>query len=151
QRRLAGARRPHDRHEIARLDVERDAPQHEGLADAGLIKFFNVAQTDHCVTPMVSDSSARLVMMITNHSTKPRAAERESACRWPLIRRAANRANPARYSQLACHRRILKNGLFFALFCNFADRAITFLGIACSLVNTQRRPPISPAKSTPGI
>ena len=31
QRRLAGAGRPHDRDELACLDVERDAAQHEGL------------------------------------------------------------------------------------------------------------------------
>src|SRR6266550_374484 len=47
QGRLAGAGRPHDRHELARLDIEIDAPQHIVLRHALGEIFFDFAKTDH--------------------------------------------------------------------------------------------------------
>src|SRR6266481_6901116 len=47
QGRLAGAGRPHDRHEFARLDIEIDAPQHIVLRHALGEIFFDVAEADH--------------------------------------------------------------------------------------------------------
>ena len=44
QRRLAGARRPHDRDELALLDVDVHAPQHVGAADAVRVGLFDVPQ-----------------------------------------------------------------------------------------------------------
>ena len=46
QRRLAGARRPHDRDELAFLDVDVDAAQHVGAADAVRVRLLDVAQRD---------------------------------------------------------------------------------------------------------
>ena len=46
QRRLAGARRPHDRDELALLDVEVDAAQDVGAADAVRVRLLDVAQRD---------------------------------------------------------------------------------------------------------
>src|SRR5436305_1978061 len=47
QRRLAGAGRPHDRYELARLDVEINAPQHKVLRQSLREIFFDVAKADH--------------------------------------------------------------------------------------------------------
>ena len=44
QRRFAGARRPHDRDELALLDVDVHAAQHVGLAHAMLIRLLDVAE-----------------------------------------------------------------------------------------------------------
>jgi hypothetical protein len=45
-RRLAGAGRPHDRDELAGLDVERDTAQHERRGRAVLVALLDVAQLD---------------------------------------------------------------------------------------------------------
>ena len=47
QRALAGARRPHDRHEVALLDVGVDAAQDEGLRQAVPVGLFDAGQFDH--------------------------------------------------------------------------------------------------------
>ena len=46
QRRFAGARRPHDRDELAVLDVERDAPQHPRPGRAVRVRLLEIAQRD---------------------------------------------------------------------------------------------------------
>src|SRR5690349_12025324 len=46
QRRLAGAGGPHDGHELARLDVERDAAEHPALAGADVVRLLDVAHRD---------------------------------------------------------------------------------------------------------
>src|SRR5436190_12524304 len=58
QRRLTGAGRPHDRDELAHLDVEIDAPQHIVLVYALREKFFDVAKADHwtSVNPLSRNS-----------------------------------------------------------------------------------------------
>jgi hypothetical protein len=50
QRRLAGARRAHDRNEVAPLDLQVDAPQHEGLARLRFVDLLDVLELDHRVT-----------------------------------------------------------------------------------------------------
>ena len=47
QRALAGARRAHDRHELALLDVDVDAAQDEGLRQAVPVALLDVSQFDH--------------------------------------------------------------------------------------------------------
>ena len=49
QRRLAGARRPHDRDELAFLDVDVDAAQHVAAARAVRVGLLDVAQPDERV------------------------------------------------------------------------------------------------------
>ena len=46
QRRLAGAGRPHDRDELAGLEVERHAAQHVRALHAGLVRLLDVLETD---------------------------------------------------------------------------------------------------------
>src|SRR4029078_4703219 len=49
QRRFAGARRPHDRHELAFLDVQAHATEHVGASDAVRVRLLDVAQRDQHV------------------------------------------------------------------------------------------------------
>ena len=47
QRRLSGAGGPHDRHELAGLDLQVDAAQDEGLPRLGLVALVDVPKLDH--------------------------------------------------------------------------------------------------------
>jgi hypothetical protein len=67
QRRLAGAGGSHDRHELARLDVERDAPERIALTAADREGLLDTDVTGRSVT---ADEGARLKNMNESYSVR---------------------------------------------------------------------------------
>src|SRR2546423_7821097 len=89
QGRLAGAGRPHDRHELTRLDVEINAPQHKVLRQSLREIFFDVAKADHwtSVNPLslnsfLASSISRRFAPASSSTIKPsnRCTMRSACC-----------------------------------------------------------------------
>ena len=83
ERRLAGARRPHDRDELAILDVEIDAAQHVGASDAVGKGLFDVPErnqhsdtggrvgsTDPTLNQCISSPTGHLIGSTTRPSNR---------------------------------------------------------------------------------
>src|SRR6267154_4136162 len=84
QGRFTGTRRPHDRNELALLNVQIDAAQHIRLCHTVRKRLFDVAQPDHAISPNPLSFNSRFASSISRRLAPASSSTIRPSKRWTM-------------------------------------------------------------------